>query len=192
MENVELFNKYAHGEHWKKHPTFYAESFSNFLKDQNFKGTLVDAGCGNGRDAEVFVQRLPEAKVIGVDKDQKEIEDDIICVPGATFMVENIEFLSFRDNQIGAYFMINVIHYLDQKKALAEIYRTLKPKGYLFVHFNLEILGVNGELDYQQDEKDIRRLISFFEVVKEDRFERFDTTPTKHTHKILQLILQKN
>jgi SAM-dependent methyltransferase len=39
--------------------------------------------------------------------------------------------------------MINVIHYVDKKKAIQEILRTLQPKGYFFIHFNIDITDKN-------------------------------------------------
>ena len=54
MEERKLYQKYSAGRHWGKHPTIYAESFSEFLKENNFEGLIVDVGCGNGRDVKVF------------------------------------------------------------------------------------------------------------------------------------------
>lgn len=57
MENKSLYDKYNQGRHWKNHPTIYAERFADFLLKKGFGGSLVDLGCGNGRDAEVFVDK---------------------------------------------------------------------------------------------------------------------------------------
>ena len=54
MKCVALFNKYSSGKHWESHPTAYAEHFAQFLKGKNFDGLIVDIGCGNGRDVDVF------------------------------------------------------------------------------------------------------------------------------------------
>ena len=46
MQEENLYQKYFNGRHWESHPTIYAESFIEFLKSQNFKGLVVDIGCG--------------------------------------------------------------------------------------------------------------------------------------------------
>ena len=87
--------------------------------------------------------------------------------------------------------MINVIHYTNQKKVLNEIFRVLKVNGYAFIYFNIEIKDEN-DIDYHQDEKEILDLISNFKIIEKNVFTRTDAIPKIHTHKIMELILQKN
>jgi len=55
---------------------------------------------------------------------------------------------------------INVIHYVKKQKALDELLRTLKSGGYFFIQFNLDIVDIDGNIDYHHDERDIRKLVS--------------------------------
>ena len=87
--------------------------------------------------------------------------------------------------------MINVIHYVDKLRAINEIKRILKDKGYFFIHFNLKIVDKEGKIDYMHEEKEIIDLIKDFEIVSKNIFERVDTKPIEHTHKIMELILRK-
>lgn len=190
MKSKELYQKYSDGRHWEKHPILYAENFAEFLKKVNLCGLLVDVGCGSGRDVNVF-SRLG-FNALGIDNSKDEIENCKKKYPKLKFEIQNAECLKFKDNLIDAYFMINVIHYVNKEKAIKEMFRTLKPEGYLLIHFNIEIIDKNGNRDYHQDQKEILKLISKFKIIKQNLFERVDFLPVEHKHKILELILQKS
>lgn len=189
MYEQQLFDKYFEGKHWKQHPTTYAASYAQFLSSQNFSGLLVDVGCGNGRDVAFFHQA--GFKVAGIDYSLSEINTARDSQPRCSFLVANCEEIPFRDQAIGAYFMINVIHYVDPRQTLAELHRTLQKEGYLFVHFNLDITDEDGKQDYHQEEDDINSLIFDYRLVGRQTFQRVDTLPKPNTHTILELILQK-
>jgi len=188
MKEKILYEKYSSGKHWENHPTIYAERFLDFLRERKFSGLLVDLGCGNGRDLNFFSKNGLSVK--GIDLDEKEISIAKKDFPELYLEIQDIERLTFEDNSIDAFFMINVIHYLDKEKAIKNIYKKLRKGGYLFIHFNLEIKEDNN-LDYSQKEEEIIFLIKEFNIIKKKIFKRIDTKPFKHTHKIMELILQK-
>jgi SAM-dependent methyltransferase len=192
MNNQNLFDKYRDGNHWENHRTIYAEYFANFLKEKHKENisskVIVDLGCGNGRDVNVFYNISP--LVVGID-----ILDAEKRYNRLGFRVENIERLTFPFETIDAYFCINVMHYVDAPKVLREIYRTLHPGGYAFIHFNLLIIDQDYLIDYHQKKSDVYKLVKhfeIFEIVEEKIFLRDDALPTPHTHHIMQVILKKN
>ncbi len=189
MSIKQLQQKYLEKKHWQNHPTKYAEDFSIFLKSKKFNDLVVDIGCGSGRDVNTFANF--GFRSLGIDVSEKEIVLAKNKFPTLNFEVQNAESLNFSNNSLGAFFTINVIHFLNQKKALNEIFRTLKPGGYLFIHFNLLIKDNSGEVDYSQDIKEALSLVSKFKILSQKTFEREDTEPIKHKHKILELILMK-
>lgn len=189
MKERKLYTKYNTGEHWKNHSTTYAKTFLDFLKEKKFSGILFDLGCGNGRDVNFFKNHNLNAK--GIDLNDKYISEAKVNFPNLCFEIQDIENLNFDDNSIDAFYMINVIHYLDEKKSLNEVFRKLKHGGYLFIHFNLEIKDNEGNMDYSKKEEEIYSLISKFYIIKKKIFKRVDTEPVNHTHKIIELILQK-
>jgi SAM-dependent methyltransferase len=189
MKEKVLYEKYSSGKHWENHPTIYAESFLKFLKQKSFSGLLVDLGCGNGRDVNFF--RKNGLNVKGIDINEKEISIAKKNLPDLCLEIQDIEKLAFTNNSIGAFFMINVIHYIDKGKSLKEVYRKLKKKGYFFIHFNIEIKDNKGNIDYSQQEGEILSLIKDFKIIKKRIFNRIDIKPIEHTHKIMELILQK-
>jgi len=93
MHSLKLYHKYFKGKHWERHPTIYAETFTNFLKKHHFKGLLIDIGCGNGRDIDVFTRAGLDA--IGIDK---EISSAQTNFPKVRFEIQDIEKLSFIGN----------------------------------------------------------------------------------------------
>lgn len=190
MNNQTLFDKYLQGKHWAEHPTMYAERFAEFLKQKQFTGKLVDIGCGSGRDVEVF--RAQSFNVLGFDYDEKEVANARKYFPESRFEVANVENLPFEEDSIGAYFMINVMHYVDAPKAMGEILRTLVPGGYACIHFNLSITDANSVIDYAQSKESVMELTHDFSIISESTFSRTDYEPVEHTHEILELILQKN
>ena len=48
-----------------------------------------------------------------------------------------------------------------------------------------------SNLDYYPNEDDIIRLVKDFKIIKKNYLTRVDESPIKHTHNILELILQK-
>lgn len=199
MKNQKLFDKYNNGKHWENHSTIYVDEFVFFLSDytelfQFIKFgegySIIDLGCGNGRDVFRFLDYF-YIPAIGLDKDANTIKKAIKDTDRDVFYVQDIEKLSSSDSSEYAYFCINVMHYVDQKKVLGEIYRTLKPGGYAFIHFNLLIIDENYFIDYHQKKLDVYELVKQFEIVEEKIFLREDSLPVPHTHHIMQVILKK-
>ncbi len=189
MQNQDLFDFYKDGRHWEKHLTLYAERYAAFLNERRFDGLLIDVGCSTGRDVAYFSER--GFQVVGIDIDDQEIETAQRTHPSCRFVQDNVEELNVCDGSIGAFYMINVIHYVDMQRALDEIYRALEPGGTLFVHFNMEIKRTTGEIDYTHSRGDIQRLVRNFTPLEQQEFTRIDSAPFEHTHTILELILQK-
>lgn len=103
MKEIKLYNKYNDGRHWEKHPTIYDKSFLEFLKQNKFSGKILDAGCGNGRDSNVFYNSGYET--IGIDYSKKEIDNAKKLNPKLNLEVQNIEKLNFHNNEVSAFFV---------------------------------------------------------------------------------------
>ncbi len=193
MKNRALYDTYAEGRHWDLHPLAYAERFAFFVRERRLDGPLVDIGCGSGRDLEYFHKY--GLSCIGLDISFVELAHISrrlsSSFPGVPLLTARAEQLPFRNDSIEAYFMINVIHYTEEEKVIAEMHRTLVSGGYCFLHFNLSIVDAAGTIDYSRVEQDIFRSVSPFKVVSDRKVQRVDTEPKKHTHNILELILQK-
>ncbi|MDO8660965.1 MAG: class I SAM-dependent methyltransferase, partial [Candidatus Woesearchaeota archaeon] len=128
---------------------------------------------------------------LGIDCSKEQIVSNTKSMPELLFKVQNVEQLEFKDESVDAFFMINVIHYVDRTNALNEIFRCLKKPGFFFVHFSLSITDSAGKIDYSETETDVENSVSQFKTIQKRIFERIDKTPVEHTHKIMELILQK-
>lgn len=189
MQSQDLYQKYSLNRHWEKHPIIYAETFAKFLKERHFEGLLVDVGCGNGRDVNVFSKF--GFNVLGIDVSRGEIENCKKKFIKLKFEVQDVENLKLKNNSVDAFFMINVIHLVRKEPAINEIFRALKSKGYLFIHFNTDIIDKNGNIEYHYNKQDVLKLISKFKIIQQRIFERIDHQPLEHKHNIMELVLQK-
>ena len=191
MKNEELFLKYNLGNHWNRHSAEYADCFLSLLPAKipaDF--FIVDAGCGNGKNTD-FLNEVG-FNVLGIDKDPEEIASASVVFPQSRFFIMDVEDLAFSNEYVDAFFLTNVIHYLDEEKALKEIWRTLKPNRFLYVHYNLLIKDVSGRVDYVDSEERIFKTIyPLFDVIFAAWRRRVDRQPFPHKHTFLELMLQK-
>jgi SAM-dependent methyltransferase len=188
VKNSVLYDKYADGRHWDKHPTVYAEHFADILAQRNFRGLIVDVGCGCGRDVNVFGTRGFE--VVGLDNSRLEVERARDSFPFC-FIPGDIEALPFAEEEVGAFFAINVIHYVDPVFAFQQFKRKLRPGGLLFIHFNLRIVAADGQVDLVTEGETIEAL-SYGWICEEERiFKRVDALPREHTHTVMEKVLRK-
>ncbi len=189
MKEQALFEKYKETRHWEQRKPDYAEKFVSFLREKKAKGLIVDIGCATGRDVKYFKDAGFET--LGIDISKEEIQAAKKNHPDCRFEVQDAEKMNFKDNSVDAFFIINLMHYVDKKAVLKGVLQSLKPGGYVFVQFNLSITDDIGKIDYAYSEEEIIALVSDFAIMKKNKFERTDLKPIKHTHQILELILQK-
>lgn len=97
---------------------------------------VLDLGCGNGLLYDVLAKKSID--YTGVDFSQRLLnfaKKRIGSQKNVSFYKANILSLPLPDNSFDWVFALAVLHHLPgsyfQKKALKEIYRVLKPKGYL-------------------------------------------------------------
>lgn len=89
---------------------------------------LLDIGCGSGG----FLYRLesPERETIGIDPWEKQARLAKVRLKNSDIMLGRMENLPFSSNSFDFINLSYVLeHVEDQKKALSEIARTLKPGG---------------------------------------------------------------
>ena len=102
---------------------------------------VLDVGCGPGRLAMVFAERVaPSGWVAGIDPSSEMIDRATARarkngVP-ASFQVGYAQQLPFADNEFDAAACTLALHHVaedDQQTAVAEMYRVLKPEGRLLI-----------------------------------------------------------
>lgn len=104
--------------------------FDNLELEEGSK--LVDIGCGRGFYLKALKKFWPKLKITGVDLNEKYLEETERNLVGlrVKLIKANAEKLPFADNSFDRIIVSEVLeHVSDDRKALAEIHRVLKPAG---------------------------------------------------------------
>jgi len=115
----------------RKHPIKQAEKFLSLIKPGS---SILDLGCGPGRDAKIFADK--DYKVTGVDLAENMIKAAKNRVPNAEFKVMNINNLEFIDNSFDAIWSSMCFPHVPKDMvpdALTEAFRVLNNEGIMFV-----------------------------------------------------------
>jgi len=138
------------GAHWMDdlQPTQFAQEFAEELVEEG-KTSLLEIGCGNGRDSILF--SMAKLSVTGIDlvpeavKLAKENAERV----GATvdFQEGNAEELTFADGTFDAVYSLSVLHSTDMKKSIPEISRVLKSKGLALIYIYSNTQYIDGKKD---------------------------------------------
>ena len=140
------------------HP--YKESnFFLYLLDK--KSSILDLGCGSGRDSKIFADK--GYKVMGIDLSRKMIETCNKLVKNADFKVMDMMKLNFKDDSFDAVWANAAFCHISKKdipKAIKEAYRVLKKDEI----FYLSLKEGKGEL-LEADERygGVKKFWSFFQ-----------------------------
>lgn len=93
---------------------------------------LLDAGCGDGSFIKLINKsNLNTKEIWGIDTNPhiRELKKEI---PNCSFSVQSLLKTNFRDHKFDAIVCLDVLEHIeDIKKALSELWRILKEKGYL-------------------------------------------------------------
>jgi ubiquinone/menaquinone biosynthesis C-methylase UbiE len=140
------------------HPVKESKKFLSYLGKNK---SILDIGCGPGRDAKIFANKGFEA--VGIDLSKKMIEAAISRVKNAKFKIMDIRKLEFEDNNFdGAWASASFLHIpkKDILKGLQEVHRVLKDKGIFYI----SVKQGKGEI-LKPDERynDTQKFWSFFQ-----------------------------
>jgi len=151
-----------------------AEQFSNNVRDlapvisiEKFitllpaNPTILDLGCGSGRDAKIFSEK--GAKVVGIDYCSNLL--DIACntAPLAEFLEMDIEELSFPECSFDGVWAATSLSHIPKamlSAVLKNIHLLLKDKGYFYLTVNK---GTGEVLKKDLRYGDFEKFSSYFE-----------------------------
>jgi tellurite methyltransferase len=121
-----------------------------YLIDQIMKGryqpedTILDAGCGYGRNLHWFLQN--DYTVYGVDQDETAIDDlrrKLTPPHSERFQAAQLDDLPFNHKNFEHIICSAVLHFAKDTahfhRMVAEMLRVLKPKGSLFIRMTSDI-----------------------------------------------------
>ena len=121
-----------------------------YLIDQILKGrykeheTILDAGCGIGRNMHWFLQN--NLCIYGIDSNTTyitELKMDFPNLPPIRLQVADIEQMPFGDNFFNHIISSAVLHFAESTQhflnIMHEMFRVLKPNGTLFIRMTSDI-----------------------------------------------------
>lgn len=97
------------------------------VKDSDF---ILDVGCGNGVYEKILAPGNPSTKIIAMDISKEKAKAWKIIWDNVYFVIADAQNLPFKDGVFDKIFSIEVLEHLpDDRSALNDIYRVLKPSG---------------------------------------------------------------
>jgi len=117
-------------------PSLFAQDFRKELSLYAFYTSVLEIGCGNGRDSIFFARGGLNVTAIDVAPSaiklaQENAEKAEVSID---FKVANAEKLPFDDGQFESVFSLSVLHATDLQKSMPEVNRVLKTDGLAFVY----------------------------------------------------------
>lgn len=133
-----------------------------YLIDQILKNrylpsdSILDAGCGEGRNLKWFYTN--NYKIYGIDTDKERLENAKLMYPksASNFQVGNLETLPYGENEFNHIICSAVLHFAQSEThfltMFSELMRVLKPQGTLFIRMASNI-GLDGNSPYLKESK---------------------------------------
>lgn len=182
---------YKKGVHWEEGHSKGAEEFSKMLKP---KSSILDIGCGSGRDSIFFAKNGFD--VTGIDISEEAISKAKAAAEKQKLKIRfdpmSAEKISFGNETFDGIYSNAVLHFTELKKSGDEIYRILKKNGLSFLSIILTTkYPQTNEIVKRYSREQIISAFSKFKILKQDETEITDEKPRLHKHRILVLLLKK-
>jgi MPBQ/MSBQ methyltransferase len=137
-----LDDYYGHSDfwnwgYWDTRTTNQREACENLMEKllsfiPKKQGRILDVACGLGATTRYLLKYYRPANVTGINIGEKQLQ---ICrknAPGCTFLRMDATELDFRDNSFDSIICVEAAFHFDtREKFVREVYRVLKPGGYL-------------------------------------------------------------
>jgi SAM-dependent methyltransferase len=124
-------NRWANKDKWPE--SRFAMRVFAFLKNKKVS-TLLDIGCGGGRDAVYFSKK--GLQVVALDNFESEKQQVKLQQAGVKFINDDIVDINFKPASFDVIYAHLSLHYFNDKTTtdiFKKLHKILKPKGYLFV-----------------------------------------------------------
>lgn len=131
FKNKNWKDKWINKNKWPE--SQFAKRVYVFIKNKKIR-TLLDIGCGGGRDSEYFSRR--GLKVTAVDVIVSEQQQEKLKSNNIQFIKSDIRNIKIKDNSFDVIYAHLSLHYFNNKttdKILNILYKILKPGGYIFI-----------------------------------------------------------
>ncbi|MAZ73272.1 MAG: SAM-dependent methyltransferase [Flavobacteriaceae bacterium] len=151
------------------------------LKERYTTGqSILDAGCGYGRNLKWFYQN--NFSITGIDTNADAIKkaQEIYPAAASNFRVGTLEMVPFEENYFDHIICCAVLHFADNNThfnaMVAELVRVLKYSGTLFIRVASNI-GLDGKKPFVKDE--INDVVGSFYITRELIYEISENLPVQ-------------
>ncbi len=150
VDDTDWVSEYEGGvPHWAEDltPSLFAQQFVEELRETGGK-TVLEIGCGNGRDSIFFARAGLQATAIDMAPGAVELARQNVANAGvaADIQVGNANTLTFSNGAFDGVFSLSVLHASDLTKSTQEIARVLKTGGLFLVHLYADVTLPSGEI----------------------------------------------
>lgn len=136
--------------HWAvdMSPSLFAQEFVDKLREEGY-ATVLEIGCGNGRDSILFARAGLVATAIDVAPGAVELAKSNAAEAGVQIDIRlaNAESLPFTDKSFDAIFSLSVLHSTNVERSLSEAVRVLRPGGLMFLYLYSDTGYISGKRD---------------------------------------------
>jgi ubiquinone/menaquinone biosynthesis C-methylase UbiE len=192
MKSSQYWDKeYKKGTHWEKGYSKGVEEFARMLPSGS---SILDIGCGNGRDC-IFLAKK-DFDVTGIDISKEALikakhlaEKRKLKI---SFKLINIEKTPYKKESFDGIYSNAALQFTKINAAAKEIYRILKKGGICYL--NIILSTTNLETKKTMEKYSAEKVIKAFKkikILKEHEYDALDKKPFPHIHKTLTLILKK-
>jgi len=199
------YEDHAHeyAEKSKRHASVDKTQLNEFAGYLPPNGRVLDAGCGSGRDAELF-RKLGFA-VVGIDITANLIVKARRSYPAVDFQMGDLLYLDFDDSTFdGVWAHASLVHFETERQtdqAIAEVVRVLKPNGILHLLVRAQTnrktevcvdgIGSQGRLYFNFTRDDIKEklLHQNINLVKLEQYTESELDPDKRPGEGIEWIL---
>jgi ubiquinone/menaquinone biosynthesis C-methylase UbiE len=170
-QTIQVYDKAA--ANFAKQAPLYVPNIERdkFIKLISPKSTILDLGCGTGRDVRFFTDL--GCHVTGLDLSEKMLEIARELTPQAIYKMQDIRKLLFAENSFDAIWAYASLVHLKKAElpgVLTSLFKILKPNGIVFLH---EKLGTGEGYKIEPSVPDQARYYSYYE---KDEFENLVKT----------------
>jgi len=159
---------------------------------------ILELGCGTGYFTKEIVSTGAFVTAIDISPELINIAKTEITASNVIFLLENAYDLSFNENSFDQIIGSSVLHHLEIKKAIGEMFRVLKPGGRIFF---TEPNMMNPQIAMQKNIPALKRKLgdspdetAFFRwtlkrLMHETGFKAIEITPFDFLHPSLSTLL---
>lgn len=147
----------------------HSEVAGTFLENLSANNSILDLGCGSGRDAKIFSEK--GYRVVGVDLSYKMLEVARKEAPLASFIQLDMRELTFNNETFGGVWAVASLLHLpktDISQCLNECNRVLKKEGIIYIS-----VKVGEGKEFKPDTRYDENAFKFYSYFQSEEMENY-------------------